>query len=837
MEFYTHATLNRGNVLIRGYKDNKFFQEKIKYEPYLFVPDQNGEYKGYIDNNKLRRKNFASVYEAREYLNKFQDVSNIDIYGSTLFLYQYLNQRFPDRFEYDDSLIKIVSWDIETDSKDGFGSIQDADKEIISISVHYNNKFYVIGTKDYKVNDDNVIYIKCKDEKHLLLKFIDIWKSIDPDIMTGWNITLFDIPYTVKRINQVLGENFVKKLSPWNIIDARTIKFGNKEHTTFDFVGIVSLDYLELYKKFALTKRESYSLDYISFVELEKRKVDYKSAGYKSLHDLYENNFQLFIDYNIQDTRLILELENKLNFIKQVIALAYDSKVNMSDTFGTVKLWEVMVTNTLENEFKTIPKIKINNENNNVHSIMGGFVKEPNPGFYNWIVTFDKTSLYPHLDMGYNISPETFVGKIDNFMSIEEQVNGNFSNQFVEKLKKNNVCVAGNGCLYTRDFKGIIPLLMERIFNDRQKYKKQMNDAKKQKEIEKDTNRIEILKKLISKFDNIQNAKKVQINGGYGALANIYYRFFNADNAEAITSSGQRAIQFTAKWINRYLNKILKTKDVDYIIAIDTDSLMITFDYIVQKYCVGLSKQQIVDFIDRFSKDKILPELEKCYQELARLTNAYSQSMKIKREKIADRGVWTGKKRYVMNVYDEEGVRFKEPKIKITGIEAVRSSTPHIVRDKIKETIKIIMENDYEKFRELINKFQSEFNKKNFEEISFPRGVNGMEIYRNKSTIFKKGTPIHVKGALIYNYYIEKYGLQHKYKLIEDGDKIKYAYLKMPNPLKSTVIACLDELPSEFNLDQYIDKQQQFIKSYENPMYEISKYIGWDVIETSKLQF
>lgn len=346
------------------------------------------------------------------------------------------------------------------------------------------------------------------------------------------------------------------------------------------------------------------------------------------------------------------------------------------------------------------------------------------------------------------------------------------------------------------------------------------------------------LEKEISRYKNLQLAKKVQLNSAYGALGNQYFRFFDVRIAESITLSGQLSIRWIENKINEYLNKLLKTEGEDYVIASDTDSLYIRFDKLVEQfYDNDAPTEKVIEFLDKVSKSKIKPFIDKSYQELADKVSAYSQKMSMKRESIADKGIWTAKKRYILNVYDNEGVRYSEPDLKIMGIEAIKSSTPYSCREKMKETFRLIMNSDEETVQSFIRDFREEFTKLPFDEIAFPRSVSELTKYYtpSKELIIQQSTPIHVRGSLTYNYLIRKHKLEKKYELIKDGEKIKFCYMKLPNPTGQNIISCLGVLPKEFGLDQYIDYDTQFEKAFVEPMKIILNCIGWDVEKRSTL--
>lgn len=390
--------------------------------------------------------------------------------------------------------------------------------------------------------------------------------------------------------------------------------------------------------------------------------------------------------------------------------------------------------------------------------------------------------------------------------------------------------LAANGCLFNNEDQGFMNALMERIFNDRAKYKKLMLEAKKRYEV----NPTEEDDKLISRYHNFQMAKKIQLNSLYGALANAYFRWFNFDMAESITTSGQLTIRFVEKKINDYLNRILKTQNKDYVIASDTDSVYLNLEELV-KHLQTDDEKVIIDCLDKFCNEKIQPYLDKCFVELRTCMNSFSQKLHMKRETIANKGIWKAKKMYILNAWNVEGVQYSEPKLKMQGIEAVRSSTPVVCRDNIVKALGIIMNGTELELHKFISNFREEFMTLPFEQVAFPRGVKGMEKYYRKKDIYASGTPIHVKGALLFNHMLVEKNITN-IQPISDGDKILFCYLKQPNPAHDSVIASSNFLPKEFDLDRFIDKELQFHKSFLEPLKSITSAIGWNTEPKATLE-
>jgi len=815
MSFYTHVYMRSDKIYLRGYDKGLRIKETINYNPYLFIAKQNGKYKT-LDGKPVEKMMFDSIRDAREFVSRYEEVSNMEIYGLTNFQYLYIFDTFKGDIDYDPRLVTVGTLDIECAADEGFPDISKADKPITAITIRSRGRNYVFGCGDFVTEDPNTHYVKCNDEHHLIQQFISCWRALDLDIVTGWNIEFFDIPYIVNRIISLFGEKEAKKLSPWGILDEKIVEFKGKQNQSYTPAGISVLDYYQLYRKFTFGNQESYKLDYIAQTELGEKKLDYSEYG--SLLELYKNNFQKFIEYNILDCVLVERLDDKLKFIEQVMALAYDAKVNYNDTMTTVRPWDIIIHNYLLDQGIVIPQFK---KQPDFEELVGGHVKEPKVGLSKWVVSFDLNSLYPHLIMQYNISPETFVTRLPNFDKIDILLNGNWSTNCPH-------AIAANGCVYRKDKQGFLPQLMEKMYNDRVVYKKKMIEAKQSYEKTKSKED----EKLIARFHNMQMAKKIQLNSAYGALGNQYFRWFNFNHAEAITTSGQLSIRWIEKKINIFFNKVCRTNGVDYVIASDTDSIYVTFEKLIPE---GSNELEAVKLIDSFCEKKIQPYIDSCYDELAGMMNAYQQKMQMKRETIANKGIWRKKKMYILNAWNVEGVQYDKPKLKMSGIEAVRSSTPNACRESIKTALSIIMNEDEEALHRFVESFRIKFKTLPFSDIAFPRGIKGLKKYKDDRIVYKSGTPIQVKAALLFNRLLWVKDLKN-IPPIMDGDKIKFVYLKVPNPINESVIATPDYLPPEFNLDKYIDYDTQFNKSFIEPLRSITEVIGWEVEKRSTLE-
>jgi DNA polymerase elongation subunit (family B) len=515
-----------------------------------------------------------------------------------------------------------------------------------------------------------------------------------------------------------------------------------------------------------------------------------------------------------------------MKLIELALTMAYDAKVNYADVFYQVRMWDNIIYNYLKKRDIVIPPKERSDKN---EKYAGAYVKEPIPGKYDWVVSFDLNSLYPHLIMQYNISPETLLDERHPTSTVDKILNEEIN---FELYKDNAICA--NGAMYRKDVRGFLPELMEKMYGDRVVFKKRMLAAKQQYE----KTPTKALEKEIARCNNIQMAKKISLNSAYGAIGNQYFRYYKLANAEAITLSGQVSIRWIENKMNQYLNNLLQTEAEDYVIASDTDSIYLNLGPLVDKFFGAKSgnKTAIVEILDKICQEKFEPFIERSYQELADYVSAYDQKMSMKRENIADRGIWTAKKRYILNVWNSEGVQYLEPKLKVMGIESVKSSTPAPCRKMLKDAFNLLMTATEDDVIDYIEKCRKEFKSLPPEQISFPRSVSDVQKYKSSSNIYAKGTPIHARGALLFNHYIKEKKLTNKYSLIQNGEKIKFCYLKKPNIIHENVISFIQDFPTELGLDKYIDYDLQFEKSFVEPLKAILDAIGWSVEKTVNLE-
>ena len=825
--FYTNVNLIGNNLLYIGYEDGQRIQRKFKFSPTLYVvSNQITEYKT-LDGRYAKPIQFDTVGQARDFKDKYKDVENFEVHGYDRFLYQYISEEFSNEVDYDIKTLKITSLDIEVACENGFPNVRECAEQLLAITVqdYQTRKLKVFATRDYHNTRKDVDFIYCDDEKHLLQCFLAYWQTDFPDVLTGWNVELYDVPYICGRLERLFGEKELKMMSPWGMVKSEEIEIKGRTNILYNLMGINVLDYMDLYKKFTYTNQESYRLDHIAFVELGQKKLDH--SEYENFKDFYTKDWQKFIDYNIKDVELVLQLEDKMKLLELAVALAYDAKVNLKDVYYQVRMWDTLIYNFLKERNVVVPPAKRSNKD---EKYAGAYVKEPIPGKYEWVVSFDLNSLYPHLIMQYNISPETLwesrhpSANVERLLNQTDKIDPQFS-------------TCANGAQYRKDIHGFLPEMMQKIYDERVQSKKLMLIAKQEYEKAPSTE----LEKAISKYNNIQMARKIQLNSAYGAIGNQYFRYYNIVNAEAITLSGQVSIRWIENKVNGYLNKLLNTSKKDYVIASDTDSIYLCLDKLVTTVYGDqeVSQEKVVNFLDKACKEKIEPFIDKAYNELAEFTNAYEQKMFMKRENIANRGIWTAKKRYILNVWDSEGVRYNQPKLKMMGIEAVKSSTPAPCRTAIKDALNIMMSGEQDELVKFIDDFRSEFNSLPPEDIAFPRSVNGLRKFKSDTDVYSKGCPLHVRGSLLYNFYVSQKELENKYPLIQEGEKIKYIYLKTDrsNWTRENVISFLNTFPRELGMEQFLDRKAQFQKAFLDPLQIITNVIGWETEKKSTLEF
>ena len=869
MNFYTSVNRYGNNILYRGFENGKRISKKIPYKPSLYVPTDKNTGWTNLQNNPVQPVHFDTMRAAADFIKTYDGVDNFPIYGTTNYVNQFVTEKFPNDIKFDRAKINVTSIDIEVYSEDGFPFVADAAHPVTAITMKNNlsDTYYVWGLKEYDADKcpiegvEAIHYKQCKDEVSLLLDWLGWWNDSRycPDVVTGWNTRLFDFPYLINRVRNVIGGDVYKKFSPWGVVDQRNIVIAGRENIAYEMMGIQQLDYYDLFRKFGYSygTLESYKLDHVAYIVLGDKKLSFDEVG--SLQNLYNADHQLYIDYNIKDVQLIDRLEQKMGLITLAMTMAYRGGVNYSETFGTTSIWDSIIYRLLyKDQVAVPPRIGKHKE-----KYPGAYVKDPMTGMHEWVCSFDLNSLYPNIIVQYNMSPETIIDAVIPNVNVNSMLSGEVD------IPKNDYAVSATGLQFRKDRQGIIPKIIKQYYDERVEIKQQMlkaaasledksyatvlidsanamdNDegmstntrgnssqAKEMSktELKQAKNKVEA---EINTLHNNQMAIKILMNSLYGALGNNYFRYFDRRMAEAITTSGQLAILWAQEAINKSMNEKLNTDEVDYIIAIDTDSLYVRMKPLIDK----LNPKNPINFLDKIcGGGHFEGVLSEAYSKLFTKMNAYENRMEMSREVIADKAVWVAKKRYFMQVHDNEGVRYAEPKLKVMGVEAVKSSTPQVCRDKFKKIFSIILNEGEEATQAYIANFKREFKSLDPEQVSFPRGISNIDKWDDKKTVYKKACPIHVRGALLFNHHVKKHAITNKYDTVKNGEKIKFCYLKTPNPIKENVISYTLNLPKELDLHRYIDYDKMYEKSFVEPIRNILDEMGWDVEPVATLE-
>ena len=855
--FYINSVVQNGAICLTYGHDGQVLYAKIEdYKPCLFTMTPNETpYTELITRKNVQKIKFDSIKHANKAIKEARELPDMKYYGNRNYNLTFLHENFKDmETSYDPKMIRGFDIDIECPAEHGFPCPIKAEWPInvMCIRDSITGIYHVWGDKAFDIDveterfkkegivPNTVKYYHIPDEGELLQSVLDFWTSNYPAYISGWNTAGFDLPYLYNRMRR-FGLK-VKTLSPWNNVWVKEFEVFGKPAQNISIAGIADLDYLDLYKKNRFITRESYKLGFIAEIELCKDKVDFSEVA-SDLRTLHKKDWQTYVVYNIVDTALINQFDEKLGFIGITFAVAYASGINYDDVSSPVGTWEqIMYRETIKDNVILPPK-----QDHDKASYEGGYVKFPQVGKHKWVVSFDLNSLYPHLIEMFNISPETitstFVPEVNVDMMVDEL-------PFTRPA--GDLAVAPSGNTFRKDILGIAPKKMNSLYAERKSIKKEMLVHEQDKiDAKVAISEGNVMQSLMDKYsvdsmeaardaaekqetlkDGGQMVRKILLNSFYGALANIHFNLFDIRLAESITKGGQLAIRHVGRVVNEYLNAMLKT-NTDYVVYTDTDSIYVKLDIIVERMGMsGETPQAITKMLDQFCEAKMLPCIRDGYEGLKTYTNAYAQKMIMAREVIAERGVFCKKKRYFMSVWNSEGTQYDKPKTKVMGLDLVKSSTPQFVRDAMSTTVDMILGPNESDVQDFIATFKQEFRAQPPEAIAFPRGVNKMEeSYCNGHGEFMAGVtvPINSRAAINFNQYSKKLGIDQNYQEIVGGDKIKFVYLTKPNRLQSHVVGWVDFLPPEFKLHDRVDYDTMFEKTYLKPIRDILNVVDWEV--------
>lgn len=810
--------------------------ETIKpFEPYLYMESESHNDAKSIYGKSLKKLSFKSAYERKKFLD---ETSIVRLFHNLSADQQFLLDNYQEDISTNNPL-KIFFFDIETYCTTGkFSTPEEATDPINLITIYdtLSKTYYTWGLKKlYEPKIDNVVYECCKNEEDLLNRFLKFWKSDYPDVITGWNCHGYDIPYIINRIEKLFDLNKARELSPVNKIWLKPNASVNLKGMKMDrwlIHGISHLDYMDVYITFTLGDRESYSLNYIAEYELGEQKIAYNQT---SLTELADKDWNLFVDYNIQDVTLLIKLEAKLKYIKLIQNLAYKGYVSFEKAMGKVSMITGAVAHQAMLDGMVIPTF---NRDNIKQHFEGGFVQDLKPGLYENIVTYDANSLYPNTIISLNISPETKVGKLLSFDNRQYEirlVNNKTITLDHEKFKalisKGNLAVSKSNVLYSQNFKGIIPKFIDNLYSKRVHEKNQGSEYKKLKAKETDPEKILEYEQKIVDCDTLSNVYKVVLNSTYGVFSQIYSPLFDIDHAESITLTGQDVVKSGSKIIyEKFIkdsgNTVLQYEDV--AVYSDTDSCFIDFTKILEHSDIqlldnGVISESAYKLIDEYG-EHLNEHIQKwAFKELHSSDPRYF----FKREKICDIAVLQKKKHYILHVLDDEGVLVD--KFVYKGIEVAKSTMSKDVKDLIKFNIeKSILSRNQKESRRLFFDSYDKFCEMDEEKIAFRMKVNDYSKAESNYSegVYGKGTPIHAKSAINYNRMLVDMRLDSKYVKITNGNKIKFFYITR-NKYRYDTIAFFEKYPEEFRSAIKIDYKKMFEKIVAPVIGRVYSVIGW----------
>mgnify|MGYP003120534332 FL=1 len=807
--------------------DDKFGHQTFRYKKYAYTKSKAGTYIS-LYGDRLKR---ITQWE-KEQSDLFESDVNPEI------------RVLVDNYTNSDEVSqghRVMIFDIEVEVTDGFPDVMKAENTVTSIAFNDprtddyfcyvldpTDKLGLGETRTKVTNTDTTI--SYKDEYDLLNAFFMKYMEIKPTILTGWNVEFFDIPYLYNRVSNVLGGNIADLLSP-----IRNVQWSDFKKR-YKIAGVSILDYLPLYKLFTFSQRVSYRLDAIGELEVGEKKVEYEGT----LNDLYENDLDKFVRYNIQDVRLVKKLNDKLDFIEIARGIAHLGHCPYEDVFMSSRYLEGAILVYLKKQGIIAPNKPKRPKVFTNDKFVGAYVQDPQKGKHDWVYDLDITSMYPSCIMSLNISPETKIGKIigwepeeylskDNKKTYTIEQNKKEMGKFTETelgnfLKGRNVGVASNGVMYRTDKDGLLPALLRKWFDERVEYRKLSKKFHEQGDKEKS-----------EYFDRRQYLQKILLNSLYGVLGLPVFRFYDLDNAEAVTYTGQALIKFTKKIANNFYNKELGDQK-DYCIYIDTDSVFYSATPIVQK------RHPNFDIRD---EDKMSKEILNIASEVQDyLNNGYNYFAKkfcnidkhrfdIKQEVIAKSGLFVTKKRYGLKIINDNGKKVN--KMMVKGLDTVRSSFPSAMRDMLSKLLEdILMDVPKDKLDKFIINFKNSMKLMDVDKVSIPTGVKDLtkflEDSEGKFLNYRKGTPVHVKASIAYNGLLKHFNQHNRYEGITNGSKVKWLYLKN-NQFGLDAIAYKGyEDPPEIMsfIKQFINHKKLYNQALHKKIMMLYQAMRWD---------
>ena len=873
---YVSVFQHRGKIY-ETFRDTDFNKhtKEVKGFKYKFFIETNKEteWKDFITSKiNLKPLEFDTV---REYNDKIKNLKDYDVpvYGTVKPENQYREEQYINSTLSEE--LHFSFFDIETGfdgsfldengelifGSGGFPKPDKANSSVIAITMYSckTKKYYSFGVKNYTPKRGDVKYRKCKDEKDLINSFFKTVNLLEVDLLSAWNGDGFDYPFLVNRMKN-LGMDI-------SIID-KYLKgiYGKSKPGVYEFEKPRTYywtDYLEMYKKFIFTPREKYSLEFIGQAELGEGKVNLDNSD---LQELYRDNFEKFQDYSIKDVELMVQLDNKLKLMSLTVELSRSYNINFDEVFATTSPWAQLLYSQANKRNLVLPKdFSYINESMNFE---GGWVSA-NPGYYEWIVSYDFASLYPNIIISYNMCPSTILfdkdlpedllilrnkyfsdrsatyETISNFLELSHEAKEEIS----KTCQKYNVSVSPTGDYFDNARVGIIPEIVEEIYNGRKKDKRQMLNfqGERQKLVDANgsTEEIEKLSSLESIYDNKQMSKKLQINSLYGAMTSNMFILFNEAIGRSITSSGRLLDRYGCYKISESLSSKWDYSKQEVMPNSDTDSgyfsLKPLVDDAVNRGLVKNEKWEIVNFIEKKVEPFLDKITEKSMGDLANTFNIYRpEKIEFEREVIADCGISIGKKSYCLNVLNSEGTVYENGKLKVIGLQLKKTNIPGVVRKELQEFLKDILFKKESEFQSHFKDYKGHFYQMDPVEVSLPKGVNLISEKRGVYTLETSGIPIHVRASLLYNNYIDEKNLNTKYQKIENGNKMKFIYMKTPNPIGQNVIGWLNDVSCDSfveseGLREFVDYDKLFENNVFAPLEKLVEYRGWEFKKTNKL--